>query len=71
MNGTAYYVVLLFLGELVEVNRIARYPDCKLRVLFGMSLRVEKRFAVEYVYVEMMSAVCHIGIEHIYKIICP
>ena len=31
-------VVLLFLGELCKVDGIARYPDCELRVFFGVRL---------------------------------
>ena len=69
MYGTRNYVVLLLFGELIEVYCIARNPYRKLGIFFGMSLRVEKRIAIEHVYVEVMPAVFYVGVYHIYKVI--
>ena len=69
MNGSGDDVVLLFLGELVEIYCIARNPYGELGVFFGMSLRVEKGCPVEHVYVEIIAAVGDVCVEHIYKIV--
>ena len=55
VNRTGNHFVLLFFGEFIEINGISRNADRKLRILFGMFLRIEKRFTIEYVYVEMVS----------------
>lgn len=62
VNGAGNHFVLLFFGEFIEVDGVARYANGELRIFFGMFLRVQQRFAVEYVYVQMMSAVRHVRV---------
>ena len=67
--GTVNDVVLLLFRELVEIHRITGNSYRELGIFFGVSLSVEKSFAIEYVDVEMMSAVGYVSVEHIYEII--
>lgn len=66
---SGYNVVLLLFGELYEVYCIARNAHRELRILFGVLLRVDKRFAVKYVNVQMMSAFFNISVEQAYKVV--
>ena len=68
VDGAGDYFVLLFFAELVEVDRVSAYTDCKLRIFFGVFLRVEKHFAVEYVYVKMISARMDVSVYHRRKV---
>ena len=68
MDGAGDYFVLLFFAELVEVDRVSAYTDCKLRIFFGVFLRVEKHFAVEYVYVKMIPAGMDVSVCHRRKV---
>ena len=68
MDGAGDYFVLLFFAELVEIDRVSAYTDCKLRIFFGVFLRVEKHFAVEYVYVKMISARMNVTVYHRRKV---
>ena len=51
VNGAVYNLVLLFARKLIEINGITGNSYRKLRIFFGVSLRVQKGFAAEYVYV--------------------
>ena len=55
-------------AEFNEVNGITGHADCKLRIFFGVFLRVEKHFAVEYVYVKMISARMNVTVYHRRKV---
>ena len=67
--GTVNDVVLLLFREFVEIHRITGNSYRELGIFFRVSLSVEKSFAIEYVDVEMMAAVGHVSVEHIYEII--
>ena len=69
MEGTGDNLVLLLLGEVVEVHRIARNANGELRILLRMLLRIEQRVAIEDVDVEMMTALLGIRIDHAHKVI--
>ena len=68
VDGAGDYFVLLFFAELVEVDRISAYTDCKRRIFFGVFLCVEKHFTVEYVYVKMIPAGMDISVYHRRKV---
>ena len=68
MDGAGDYFVLLFFAELVEVDCISAYTDCKRRIFFGVFLCVEKHFTVEYVYVKMISAGMDVSVYHRRKV---
>ena len=69
VNRSGNNVVLLFLREFDEVYRITGYTNGKLRIFFGMRLRVQKRFTAEYVYVKMEAVVSNVAVQHVYQII--
>lgn len=69
VNGSGNNVILLFFRELNEVYRIAGYTNGKLRVFFRVRLCVQKRFTIEYVYVEMETTVANVGIQHLNQVI--
>ena len=69
MEGAGNDFILLFLGKLIEVYRIAGYTDCKLRVLFRMSLGIQQGFFGKNIYIQMVSAFLCISIQQRYQII--
>ena len=69
MESTGDNIILLLLGELDEVYCIARYPDGELRVVLGMSLSIKESLPVEYVYVEVVTALNGITVEKSHEII--
>ena len=68
MNSAGNYVVLLFTRELIEVDCITRNPYSEVGILFGVSLRIQQSFAVEYVYVEVIALVADITVNDVYKV---
>ena len=69
MEGSGNNLVLLLLGKLDEVYRIAGDTDGKLRIFLGVSLRIKKRLASEHVNVEMMAALFYVAVKKSYEII--
>jgi hypothetical protein len=69
VNGSGNNVILLFFRELNEIYRITRYANGKLGVFFRVRLRVQKRFTIEYVYVDVETAVANVGIQHLNQVI--
>ena len=69
VEGTGYYLVLLFLCELDEVYRIAAYTDGKLGIFFGVRLSIEKRFSCENVDVQVVAALLNVAVKECDKII--
>ena len=69
MDGSGNNVILLFLREFDEVYRITGYTNGKLRLFFRVSLRIQKGFAIEHVYVKMEAVVTNIAVQHVYQII--
>ena len=69
VEGTGNYLVLLFLGKLDKVYRVAAYSYGKLGVLLRMSLSVKKCLLGKYVYVKVVSALLYVAVKKIYKII--
>ena len=63
MEGTGDNLILLFFCQLMEIYRISGYSHGKLWVFFRMLLRVQQRFAVQNVYVQMMSAFFRIAVK--------
>ena len=59
---------LLFFRKSVEVYGISRNSYREHRVFFGMLVSVHKSFAIENVYVKMLSALRKISVEYAYKI---
>ena len=69
VNGSGNNVVLLFFREFDEVYSITGNTNGKLRILFRVSLRVQKGFAIKYVYVEVVATVTNVAVQHINQII--
>ena len=69
MEGSCDNVILLLLGELDEVNRITGNSDGELRIVLGMLLCIEKCLTVEYINVEVMTALYGIAIEKTNEVI--
>jgi hypothetical protein len=62
VNGSRNNVILLFLREFNEVNCITGNTDGELRILFRMSLCIQKGFAIEYVYVKVIATVANVAV---------
>ena len=62
-EGSCYNVFLLFASQFVEVYRIAGDSDRKLWVFFRMIHGIKQRFAVEYIHVDVMSALAEVSVE--------
>ena len=69
VEGTGDYLVLLFLGELDEVNGVAADSDGKLGILFGMCLCVKEGLTGENVDVQVVSALFNIAVKEGNKVI--
>ena len=69
IDCTAKYIKLLLACKLDEVYGIARNADCKLRILLRMLHCIDKKFAVEYIHVEVMTTVwSEIAVEQVHQI---
>ena len=69
MEGTGDDLVLLLLGEVVEVHRIARHADGELRILLGMLLRIEQRVTVEHVNVQVLATLLGLRVDHVNEVV--
>ena len=63
VDGTMDNVVLLLLGELDEVYGVAGNADGQLRILFRVVHRVEQRFALEHVHVQVMAVLREVAVQ--------
>ena len=64
VNRSGNNVVLLLLREFDEVYSVTGNADGELRVLFRVLLRIQKGFAVKYVYVEVVTTVTNVAVQH-------
>ena len=69
MEGTRNDLVLLLLGERVEVHGIAGNADGQLRILLGVSLSVEQRLTIEDVDVQVVATLLGVSVEHVDQVI--
>ena len=64
MEGAGDDVVLLLLGEGVELHRVAGDADGQLRVLLGVSLGVKQGLLGEDVDVEVVATLLDVAVDH-------
>ena len=57
VDGTTQHVELLFMSQLDEVDRISGHTDGELGILLGMLHGINQQLTVEYIHVEMMTAI--------------
>lgn len=69
VEGTGDDLILLILGEVVEVHGVAGNAHRKLRVLLGVSLGVEQRVAVEHVDVQVVATLLGVRVDHAHEVI--
>ena len=69
MERTADNVGLLLRSELDEVHCVAAHADRQLRIILGMSLRIQKGVTVQNVNVQVMSALYCITIQKRYQVV--
>jgi hypothetical protein len=62
VNGSGNNVILLFLREFNEVNCIAGNTDGELRILFRVSLCIQKSFTVKYVNVKVVTTIANVTV---------
>ena len=63
MECTGNNVSLLLGSELDEVNRISGHADGQLGIILGMLLSVQQHISVQYVYVQVMAALCCVAVK--------
>ena len=68
MEGTADHLQLLFLGEAVEVHRIAGNANGERGILFGMLVGIHQHVAVEHVHVQVLRALHEIAVQNTHKV---
>ena len=68
MERPFYDFRLLLAGKSAEVDRISGNADSKSRVLFGVIVSIDKRFAVEHIDVEVVCALQEITVQQTDKI---
>ena len=71
MTGSGNYIHLLLFGQINELNRIAGYTDCKVRIfrLFRMFHCIDQLFCTEYIHIQMMCSAIKIAIENICQVL--
>ena len=68
VEGTAYYFLLLFLGQLVEINRISRYSYGQVGVKVGVFHSIYKLFTVKNIYIDMVRILHEVTVKDTYKV---
>ena len=66
---TGNNVILLLLGELDEVYRIAGNSYCELRIFLGVSLSVQQSLAGEDVYIKVVTAFFNVAVKKFNEVI--
>lgn len=69
VNGSGNNVILLFFRKFNEVYSISGNANRELRIFFRVRLCVQQRFTIENVYVQVITTICHVGIQHLNQII--
>ena len=63
VEGTGDDLVLLLLGELDEVHRIAGDADGQLRIALRMLLRVQQGFLGEHIHIQVVAALLYVAVQ--------
>ena len=69
MEGSRNNLSLLLFGEAAEVYGVSGYADGEVGVELGVLVRLEKCFAAEYVYVEVVSVSAEVAVKDIREVL--